>query len=132
VKVLLDTDVLVDCLRAVDAALQWINNSATDTFQVPGIVAMELVTGCRNKAELLRIRKFLDDFDVVWPDAKEFERAFLLLEDHYLSNSTGIPDCIIAAMALERSICLYSFNVKHFGLIAGLDVRQPYQRSPLG
>jgi predicted nucleic acid-binding protein len=37
-------------------------------------------------------------------------------------------DCMIAAMALNRNVVLYSFNVKHFGIVAGLNVQQPYSR----
>jgi predicted nucleic acid-binding protein len=41
----------------------------------------------------------------------------------------SIPDCLIAAMALARSARLYTFNLKHFRIIEGLDVQSPYTRS---
>jgi predicted nucleic acid-binding protein len=43
VNVLLDTDVLVDCLRGTAAAQSWLSRAAAETFQVPGVVAMELL-----------------------------------------------------------------------------------------
>ena len=67
--VLLDTDVLVDCLRGTPAARTWLEQATAESFQVPGIVAMELLAGCQNKADLERTRKFITAFDVVWPEA---------------------------------------------------------------
>jgi predicted nucleic acid-binding protein len=42
---LLDTDILIDCLRGLPAAQTWLAGSANQTFEVPGIVAMELIGG---------------------------------------------------------------------------------------
>ena len=49
--VLLDTDVLIDCLRGVPPARIWIESAPTEAFGIPGIVAMELLVGCRNQME---------------------------------------------------------------------------------
>ena len=79
--------------------------------------------------EQQRAQKFLATFPIEWPDASEFERAYELLAAHRLSIGVGIPDCLIAAMALTRSWPLYTFNLKHFQHFTGLDVRAPYQRT---
>jgi predicted nucleic acid-binding protein len=65
---------------------------------------------------------------MVWPDAAEFGRAYELLAAHRLSSGLSIPDYLIAAMVLSRSARLYTFNLKHFQVIAGLDVDTPYTR----
>jgi predicted nucleic acid-binding protein len=124
----LDTDVLVECLRGMPSAQEWLERAAAETFQVPGIVAMELLAGCRDRTDLERTRKFLDAFDVVWPEATEFAQAYRLLAAHHLASNLGIPDCLIAAMALSRSAQLYTFNLKHFRVVPGLNVQAPYQR----
>lgn len=126
--VYLDTDVLVDCLRGMPSALEWLTNNASEAFQVPGIVAMELLVGCRDRTDLVRTRRFLDALDVVWPEASEFALAFELLADHHLSSSLGIPDCLIEAMALSRSSRLHTFNLRHYGVVQGLNVESPYTR----
>ncbi|MBM3130096.1 MAG: type II toxin-antitoxin system VapC family toxin [Chloroflexi bacterium] len=128
--VCLDTDVLVDCLRGVTAAQSWLHSNSNEPMVVPGIAAMELLMGCQNQADLKRTRAFLDTFDVVWPEAHEFQRAFELLAEHRLASGLAIPDCLVAAMALERSLHLYTFNTKHYRVIAGLDLREPYPRTP--
>jgi predicted nucleic acid-binding protein len=68
-------------------------------------------------------------FATVWPEASEFAAAYDLLLAHRLSSGLNIPDCLIAATALTRAGRLYTFNLKHFQAVVGLDVREPYQRS---
>jgi len=49
---LLDTDVLVDCLRGTTAAQAWLERAAEEAFQVPGVAAMELLMGCPDQTDL--------------------------------------------------------------------------------
>jgi len=92
------------------------------------VAAMELLIGCRNQTDLQQVQKFLGSFKVTWPDASEFARGFSLLLALRLSSGLGIPDCLIAAMALARGARLYTFNLKHFQAVPGLDAQQPYPR----
>jgi len=56
---LVDTDVLVDCLRGTVPAQEWLKRLAQQSFAVPAVAAMELVMGCRDRADLERIQRFL-------------------------------------------------------------------------
>jgi predicted nucleic acid-binding protein len=125
---LVDTDVLIDCLRGAVAAAAWLSQVEREPFAVPGVVAMELVMGCSSRRDLDRIQRFLGEFDIVWPQASEFAAAYRLLVAHRLTSGVSIPDCTIAAMALARAASVYTFNLKHFQVIPGLDVREPYSR----
>ncbi len=89
---------------------------------------MELVSGCRNQADLKRIQTFLTQFPVTWPEAQESQLAYDLLIEHRLRDGLTIPDALIAAMALTRAATLYTFNLKHFSPIRGLQVATPYVR----
>lgn len=89
---------------------------------------MELLSGCRDQTDLRRCRAFLSRFDIVWPEAAEFAQACELLIAHRLSSGVGIPDCLIAAMAITRSARLYTFNLRHFRVIPGLEAQEPYNR----
>jgi predicted nucleic acid-binding protein len=82
----LDTDVLIDCLRGTPAARAWLEQSASDAFQVPGVVAMELLMGCQNKTELERTQRFVRAFDIAWPEASEFAQAYELLAARRLNS----------------------------------------------
>lgn len=63
--IFLDSDVLIDCLRGTDTSRAWLASVSSESFQVPGIVAMELTAGCQNWSELQRIQKFLNAFEIV-------------------------------------------------------------------
>ena len=125
---LVDTDVLVDCLRGTIPAQVWLKQFAQQPAAVPAPAAMELVMGCRDRTELEHIQRFLSTFEVVWPDASDFAAAYQLLLSHRLSSGLNIPDCLIAATALRRSARLYTFNLKHFQVVPGLEVERPYSR----
>jgi predicted nucleic acid-binding protein len=116
---LVDTDVLVDCLRGINPARGWLKKLAKDSFAVPAPVAMELVMGCRDREDLKRVQGLLAQFTIVWPEASEFAAAFDLLLAHRLSSGLNIPDCLIAATALMRAASLYTFNLKHFQAVRG-------------
>jgi predicted nucleic acid-binding protein len=124
----LDTDVLIDCLRGTPSASDWLDQVEAEAFQVPGVVAMELLMGCQNKVELERTRKLLHTFAVAWPEASEFAQAYLPAARRLISG-LSIPGCLIAAMALARSARLYTFNLKHFRTTEELDVQSPCTRS---
>ena len=97
---------------------------------------MELLMGCRNRSELDRTRRFLGSFNIHWPNSSEFALGYELLLSLRLSSGLGIPDCLIASMAqefkahlaLSRGSRLYTFNLKHFQAVPGLDAQQPYPR----
>ena len=126
--VLVDTDVVVDCLRGTAPSREWLQRTSTEALGLPGVVAMELLIGCRNRAEIQHLQKFLSTFSIVWPDASEFARAYELLAEHRLTSGMGIPDCLVAAMALVRKARIYTFNSKHFRVIPGVDAQEPYSR----
>jgi len=126
--VLVDTDVVVDCLRGTAPSREWLQRTSTEALGLPGVVAMELLIGCRNRAEIQHLQRFLDTFSIVWPDASEFARAYELLAEHRLTSGLGIPDCLVAAMALVRKARIYTFNSKHFRVIPGVDAQEPYSR----
>ena len=126
--ILLDTDVLIDCLRGLPAADVWLRESANQEFAIPGIVAMELIVGCRDKADLKRTQAFVRQFDTLWPEASDIEQAFDFLVTYRLEFGVSTPDCIIAAMALRRDIPLYTFNLKHYRMFPDLQVCEPYTR----
>ena len=126
--ILIDTDVLVECLRGSTAAKTWLGTVKKETFGIPGVVAMELLMGCRNQSDLQQVQRFLASFRVTWPEASEFAEAYNLLVTLRLTSGLGIPDCLIAAMALARGDRLYTFNLKHFHAVPGLDAQQPCYR----
>ncbi len=126
---LIDTDVLIVCLRGELAAQTWLSSVESNDFKLPGVVAMELAIGCQTKEQLQRMENFLNTFEVIWPTADDFALAYNLLVQHRFTGGLGIPDCLIAAQALHLSATLYSFNLRHFRNVEGLQVQQPFIRT---
>ena len=124
----LDTDILVDCLRGLLPAAEWLKQVDMEAYFVPGIVAMELVAGARDKKSLTEMLRFLSALNIAWPGETEMQMAYVLQQQYRFAAGLSIPDCIIASMAMQRSAALCSFNNKHFGMIANLSIMQPYER----
>jgi predicted nucleic acid-binding protein len=56
--------------------------------------------------------------------------AVTLLHDYSLAHGLGIPDALIAAIALEGGHTLVTSNLRHFRFIAGLRLEQAPYRLP--
>jgi predicted nucleic acid-binding protein len=82
---------------------------------------MELVVGCRNAAELARLKRFLRRFLVLPVSDPVSHRAYSLMQSFTLSHGL-----LMAATALEHGLPLYTRNVRHFHMITGLPVIRPY------
>jgi len=64
---LLDIDIMIDVLRRYAAALAWLTSLGTTQLALPGYVVMELIQGCRNKAEQDQLERALTAYQIVWP-----------------------------------------------------------------
>ena len=60
--ILLDTDVLIDVLRAHPPALAWLHRLDEAVIGLPGLVALELIQGCRNRREQQRVEKEIEKY----------------------------------------------------------------------
>jgi hypothetical protein len=123
---LADTDVLTDILRGHPPALAWLAALPTRPL-ISGFAALELAFGCRNAAELARVREFLARFAVIWPADVEVARA-LEYAPIKLSDGIGLLDSLTAALAVSRGLTLLTYNDRHFRAIPGLITAQPYTR----
>lgn len=128
---LLDSDVLVDILRGYLPAVRWLEKlGSTTELLVPGFVVMELVHGCRDRAEQRRVERFVADFQMLWPTQGTCERAFEVFLENHLSRSMGILDAVVGQMAVDLELPLCTFNVKHYAGLPALEIQQPYDRAP--
>jgi hypothetical protein len=126
--VMLDTDVMVDLLRQYPPAVAWLE-SLEEEIILPGFVVMELIQGCRNKAEQEQVKENLTGYNVIWPSSETCDAALSVFTHFHLSHSVGILDAIIGQMAVTLGLPLYTFNQKHYATIPGLRTVQPYERT---
>ena len=123
---MLDTDILIELRRGIPEAEAWLEGLLLSP-PACGFSALELLFGCQNTRELIETRQFLSHFELLFPSI-EGELNSLNLAGLKLSQGLGIVDALIAATALEHGTPLYTFNLKHFKSVPGLQVIVPYER----
>lgn len=120
-SVIVDTDVLIDAARNISDAvtcLEEVERQASLTISI--VSEMELVIGCRNKAELRSLDKFLSRFRMVQLNEQTSEIAVDLLRRYRLSHGLLIADALIAATALSQGIPFITKNQSDYRFIAEL------------
>lgn len=127
-RILLDTTVLIDLARGNIQAAEFVDGErlVKSNLCLSVISAMELIVGCRDKAEIGKMTRLLADFIVVDLTPAISRRAYDLIVAFSKSHGLIIPDALIAATALVEDVPLVTHNVKHFAMIPGLVVTQPY------
>ena len=118
---MVDTDTLIDVGRGVHEAvtcLQGIEHSSVPAASV--VTQMELFVGCRDKAELQEVEKFLRRFRLLRLDEQTSDAAVELLRQYRLSHGLLIADALIAATALVFDAPFVSKNQRDYRFIAGL------------
>jgi len=126
--ILIDSDVLIDISCRFPPAVLWLGSCGSDVVATPGYVMMELINGCHNKVELLQLDQVTATMEVVWPSPTSCDAAMIACGSLHLSHSLGLLDSLIAQTAIELSLPLHTFNVKHFQHVPALTTVQPYTK----
>jgi predicted nucleic acid-binding protein len=112
---IVDTDVLIDAARDVPVALDVLNAAQSDQqSSISSVTEMELLIGCRNKAEMRALNRFLDRFSRIPLDEAITSEAIRLLQEFYLSHGLLIADALIAATCLVYDAALISKNQRDY------------------
>lgn len=124
---LLDTDVLIDIQRGYATAIAWFA-SLPEVPSIPGFVVMELIQDAQNKQQVRKALQLVAPLAIVWPTEAECARALSDFTVYHLSHKLGLIDALIAACAVGRNATLCTFNIKHYQVVPGLKMEQPYSR----
>ena len=124
--VLIDSDVLIWLMRGNANALAALN--VESHWYISAVSYMELVQGCRNKAELKAVQKAFASGasgtgDVLPLTQSISDAACRLVEKYSLSHGVHLADALIAATAMAHKLPLLSGNGKHFAAIDTLVLR---------
>jgi predicted nucleic acid-binding protein len=117
--IILDTDIFIEILKGNLPISRLPDNQ---TIALSAVTAMELLYGAFNKQEMNKIKKSLSFFDLIHMDQDISVRSVSLIERYAKSHNLNIPDAIIAATAIDRSVPLYSRNIKDFRFIESLQL----------
>lgn len=126
--ILLDTDVMIDLLRRYPPAVAWLESLGDEEIRLPGFVVMELLQGCRNKAEQDKLEKELQSYAVTWPSPEACNEARAVFASTHLSHGLGLLDALIGQSAVALQVPLYTFNDKHYAAVPRLHTVQPYTK----
>jgi predicted nucleic acid-binding protein len=119
---LIDTDILIDATHNIAEAITFLRTQRrTSGLQISIVSTMEMIVGCRDRAELNQVQQFLWRVTVLPVNQRVSQTACQLMESFYLSHGLLIPDALIAATAMEDGVVLYTRNVRHFSDDSSID-----------
>ena len=124
---LIDTDVIVDVQRGYPPAIAWFAG-LNEIPMAPGIVVMELIQSARNAHEVRQAMKLVAPVPVVWSTESDCTVALTDFATYHLSHGLGLLDALIAACTKGLAATLLTFNTKHYHMIPGLLIAEPYAR----
>lgn len=119
--ILLDTNLLIEILKG-NASICEQAGSLEGPLALSSISAMELFYGALDKAELLKLNRFVDQFQNLHITEAISVRATLLVKTYAKSHGLDIPDALIAATALDFDAHFWTLNLKDFRFIPGLEL----------
>jgi predicted nucleic acid-binding protein len=95
-----------------------------DPWRISVVTYIELAQGCRDKAELARLKngRAARQTEIVSITSATSQRAAALIDELSLSPGLRLADALIGATAVETRATLLTANVKHFSAIADLRI----------
>jgi predicted nucleic acid-binding protein len=131
IDLLIDTDTLIEILRATQQAKEWLEGQGSNVIGITVITRMEILQGAGSKKEQEELTKELGRFTTVQIEAGDSKQALKFFEESHLSHGLSIMDSLIASIALRTGKPFYTFNAKHFRVIPDLNPQVPFVRKPL-
>lgn len=122
IKYLVDTTVLVDCLRNREIALEFV--AKNENLKISFAVCAELIQGVKNKQEHVKTQKLMNLFAVDWGSEAIGQSTLKIMDKFQLKQKLGFIDALIASTAVVNSLVLVTDNIKHFRGIDGLVVKK--------
>ena len=122
-SVLLDTCVIIDYIRAIKEARDYIESMEEPPY-ISVITITELLTGARNKKERTQIQTIIDNANVLDIDEEIAVLAGTWLNKYFKSHGVGLGDGYIAATAETHGLELATMNIKHFPMFP--NIQKPY------
>ena len=120
VKILCDTDVIIEFLKGNETTKKIFNKINSENIALSSITLMELFYGALNKRELNKIKRALNEFDIILLNEDITQIAIKLIENYSKSYGLKIPDALIASTAIYHDIFLWTYNIKDFRFINDL------------
>ena len=124
---LIDTDIIIDCLRGYVPALQFVR-SMPEPFSISAITVAEIVPALRDSAEKSAFASLLATVQVLPVDGAIAERAGSLFKQYRAAiPGLSLADSIIAATAERNNVPLVALDARNFPTVK--KVITPYRKT---
>ena len=117
-----DTNLFIAIFKGEAHLKSWVEKSDS---AINTIIYLELIQGAKNKAEVAKIEKYLNRFELLHFDKAVSQKSIELVRTYSKSHGLMMPDAIVAATCLENDLTLITYNVKDFRFIDGLKILRP-------
>ncbi|AGL02170.1 type II toxin-antitoxin system VapC family toxin [Desulfoscipio gibsoniae] len=128
-KVVVDTNIIIDHLKGLSEARQQLKNIENEVYEgyISTITIMELLSAPRfSEKRCETINNLLKIFEHIPVDRKIAATAGKFLSIYRASHGLEPMDALIAATAYINEAVLFTLNIKHFRYIEGLVSINPY------
>lgn len=119
---LLDTNIIIQILKGNSDLVTFIK--PLNTF-IDVTVYVKTIQGQKSNSEKIRVKKYLQSFDLIFADEDILRQTINLIEKFSNSHNLLLPDALIAATCLESGFDLITYNRKDFQYIPNLNLVQP-------
>ncbi len=132
-KVICDTDVMIDYLNSNSERYlitkNLIENSIrTENVILSAVTKMELIIGATNKIDMERTNKSILRYTVTFINDDITQTAIQLLQNYRLSHGLALPDALIAATSVITQLPLFTYNLKDYKFISGIELYNPAEK----
>jgi predicted nucleic acid-binding protein len=119
--ILFDTDILIDAGRNDEHAVAvFVEHQLAGEIAVSSVTYMELLAGCRNKAESGAVDRLMGACRLLHITEDISRLAVGLVRAYRLSHGLLMPDAFIAATAMSYGCGLLTKNQRDYRFIDGL------------
>jgi predicted nucleic acid-binding protein len=126
VRLLVDTDILIDYLKKVKPARTLFAGGVIDIYCSILSKKELLIKPGLSSSERKKVINILSKLKILKID-NEINNKYMLLSDKYGMHRATMPDYIIAATAWAKNLPLLTRNKKHFDHIKKIRLVPPYQ-----
>ncbi|NPV73113.1 MAG: type II toxin-antitoxin system VapC family toxin [Pelotomaculum sp.] len=129
-KIVSDTNIIIDHLRGVPQATKLMQEIENENFEglISTITILELMAALKmTEKRMEAVRDLLDMFEHIPVDGYIAATAGMYLVKYRSSHGLEPMDAIVAATASTNDAVLFTLNTRHFKFIEGLVVVNPYQ-----
>lgn len=125
-KLLIDSDVIIDYLRGNELAMNYLETQSLRNLYLSAVTVAELYAGVREGKERVTLSHFFDAFEVLPVSYEIAIQGGLWRRDYGKSHGTGLVDAIIAATTVSAKLSLVTLNKKHYPMLS--NVITPYEK----